>query len=123
MTISLVLLVFVLFLCLFVGGGRVFFFWGGVFLKRGRTINMPYPLKVPVCPPRHRRPATRSKVSGQVGAGQVRSGQVRSECLTCTFRASCCSARLRRFLSVRDRVSTTVKTNDIHVRLYNYRGE
>ena len=26
--------------------------------------------------------------------GQVRSGQVRSECLTCTFRASCCSARL-----------------------------
>ena len=24
----------------------------------------------------------------------VRSGQVRSECLTCTFRASCCSARL-----------------------------
>ena len=26
----------------------------------------------------------------------VRSGQVRSECLTCTFRASCCSARLPR---------------------------
>ena len=26
----------------------------------------------------------------------VRSGQVRSECLTCTFRASCCSARLSR---------------------------
>ena len=25
---------------------------------------------------------------------QVRLGQVRSECLTCTFRASCCSARL-----------------------------
>ena len=25
-----------------------------------------------------------------------RSGQVRSECLTCTFRASCCSARLSR---------------------------
>ena len=38
---------------------------------------------------------------------QVRSGQVRSECLTCTFRASCCSlsrpvtgtgTSLRRFL-------------------------
>ena len=29
-------------------------------------------------------------------SGQVRSGQVRSECLTCTFRASCCSARLSR---------------------------
>ena len=29
--------------------------------------------------------------------GQVRSGQVRSECLMCTFRASCCSARLSRF--------------------------
>ena len=28
--------------------------------------------------------------------GQVRSGQVRSECLTCTFRASCCSACLSR---------------------------
>ena len=27
---------------------------------------------------------------------QVRSGQVRSECLTCTSRASCCSARLSR---------------------------
>ena len=27
---------------------------------------------------------------------QVRSGQVRSECLTCTLRASCCSARLSR---------------------------
>ena len=27
---------------------------------------------------------------------QVRSGQVRSECLTCTFRASRCSARLSR---------------------------
>ena len=27
---------------------------------------------------------------------QVRSGQVRSECLTCTFRASCCCARLSR---------------------------
>ena len=27
---------------------------------------------------------------------QDRSGQVRSECLTCTFRASCCSARLSR---------------------------
>ena len=27
---------------------------------------------------------------------KVRSGQVRSECLTCTFRASCCSARLSR---------------------------
>ena len=27
---------------------------------------------------------------------QVRSGQVRSECLTCTFRASCCSAGLSR---------------------------
>ena len=26
----------------------------------------------------------------------VRSGQVRSECLTCTFKASCCSARLSR---------------------------
>ena len=26
----------------------------------------------------------------------IRSGQVRSECLTCTFRASCCSARLSR---------------------------
>ena len=26
----------------------------------------------------------------------VRLGQVRSECLTCTFRASCCSARLSR---------------------------
>ena len=26
----------------------------------------------------------------------ARSGQVRSECLTCTFRASCCSARLSR---------------------------
>ena len=26
----------------------------------------------------------------------VRKGQVRSECLTCTFRASCCSARLSR---------------------------
>ena len=24
------------------------------------------------------------------------SGQVRSECLTCTFRASCCSARMSR---------------------------
>ena len=34
--------------------------------------------------------------SGQVRSGQVRSGQVRSECLTCTFRASCCSARLSR---------------------------
>ena len=29
-----------------------------------------------------------------VRSGQVRSGQVRSECLTCTFRASCCSTRL-----------------------------
>ena len=29
-------------------------------------------------------------------SSQVRSGQVRSECLTCTFRASCCSARLSR---------------------------
>ena len=28
--------------------------------------------------------------------GMVRSCQVRSECLTCTFRASCCSARLSR---------------------------
>ena len=28
---------------------------------------------------------------------QVRSGQVRSECLTCTFRVSCCSARLACF--------------------------
>ena len=27
---------------------------------------------------------------------QVRSGQVRSECFMCTFRASCCSARLSR---------------------------
>ena len=27
---------------------------------------------------------------------QYGSGQVRSECLTCTFRASCCSARLSR---------------------------
>ena len=26
----------------------------------------------------------------------IRSGQVRSKCLTCTFRASCCSARLSR---------------------------
>ena len=26
--------------------------------------------------------------------GQSSTGQVRSECLTCTFRASCCSARL-----------------------------
>ena len=26
----------------------------------------------------------------------VRSGQVRSECLTCTFKSSCCSARLSR---------------------------
>ena len=25
---------------------------------------------------------------------QLKSGQARSECLTCTFRASCCSARL-----------------------------
>ena len=25
-----------------------------------------------------------------------KAGQVRSECLTCTFRASCCSARLSR---------------------------
>ena len=31
----------------------------------------------------------------KVGA-RVRSGQVRSECLTCTVRASCCSARLSR---------------------------
>ena len=29
-------------------------------------------------------------------ANVLRSGQVRSECLTCTFRASCCSARLSR---------------------------
>ena len=29
-----------------------------------------------------------------IRSGQVRSGQVRSECLTCTLRASCCSARL-----------------------------
>ena len=29
-------------------------------------------------------------------SGQVRSGQVRSECLACTFRASCRSARLPR---------------------------
>ena len=28
--------------------------------------------------------------------GQVRSGQVRSESLTCTFRTSCCNARLSR---------------------------
>ena len=27
-------------------------------------------------------------------SGLVRSGQVRSECLPCTFRANCCSARL-----------------------------
>ena len=27
---------------------------------------------------------------------QVRSGQIKSECLTCSFRASCCSARLSR---------------------------
>ena len=32
----------------------------------------------------------------QLWSGQVRSGQVRLECLTCTFRASCCSARLSR---------------------------
>ena len=31
-----------------------------------------------------------------VKSGQVRSGQVRSECLTCAFKASCCSARLSR---------------------------
>ena len=41
-------------------------------------------------------------------SSQVRSGQVRPECLTCTFRASCCSARLSRVQvppgsSVRDR--------------------
>ena len=35
--------------------------------------------------------------SNMVRSGQVRSGQVRSECLMCTFRASCCSARLSRF--------------------------
>ena len=29
-------------------------------------------------------------------SGQVRSRQVRSECLTCTIRVSCCSARLSR---------------------------
>ena len=29
-------------------------------------------------------------------ASTLESGQVRSECLTCTFRASCCSARLSR---------------------------
>ena len=27
---------------------------------------------------------------------EIRSGQVRSVCLTCTFRASCCSARFSR---------------------------
>ena len=31
-----------------------------------------------------------------IRSGQVRSSQVRSECLTCTFRASCCSAGLSR---------------------------
>ena len=40
---------------------------------------------------------TESDVEGlHCTSGQVRSGQVRSECLTCTFRASCCSARLSR---------------------------
>ena len=29
-------------------------------------------------------------------------GQVRAECLTCTFRASCCSARLSRALEKKD---------------------
>ena len=32
--------------------------------------------------------------SAFTGPDGSRSGQVRSECLTCTFRASCCSARL-----------------------------
>ena len=37
-------------------------------------------------------------------------GQVRSECLTCTFRASCCSARLSRARHWRVQGSTTSPT-------------
>ena len=33
---------------------------------------------------------------GNLVLKMVRSGQVRSECLTCTFRRSCCSTRLSR---------------------------
>ena len=36
--------------------------------------------------------------------GQVRSGQVKSECLACTFRASCCSRRLSRAQGKKKRV-------------------
>ena len=37
-----------------------------------------------------------SHIPGQVRWGEVRWGQLRSECLTCTFKARCCSARLSR---------------------------
>ena len=52
---------------------------------------------------------------GGVGVCVCMLGQVRSECLTCTFRASCCSARLSRAQvqafpgsSVRDRRGVVV---------------
>ena len=44
-------------------------------------------------------PTTRPRTGYPVqslGAGTGIAGQVRSECLTCAFRASCCSARLSR---------------------------
>ena len=53
---------------------------------------------------------------------QVRSGQVRSECLTCTFTESCCSARLSRAQvrafpgsSVRDRKDITTVSRNVVV--------
>ena len=44
------------------------------------------------------RGVNRGQYTARIHKYQVRSGQVRSECLTCTFRASCCSARLSRAL-------------------------
>ena len=51
-------------------------------------------MKVQARPTRDQRLPTVPGLGAGVDRGQVRSGQVMSECLTCTFRESCCSARL-----------------------------
>ena len=54
---------------------------------------------------------------GAKRSGQVRSGQVRSECLKCTFRASCCSARLSRA-----QVFVGSSVRDIKLKMERVRG-
>ena len=75
-------------------------------------MSVPIFTKIQACPPwvqrQHSRTQDRKLVQSMDQTCQVRSCQVRSECLTCTFRASCCSARLSQVpaftgSSIRDR--------------------